>query len=78
MNSKRPFRIGVTPDFATQGGGVLEPGIEEVLKPAPGVVWEYMPDTAGVAMPDVLNRYDAAIVLDYHFPAESFRGVERP
>ena len=26
---------------------------------------------------DILNGYDAALVLDYRFPAESFRGVER-
>lgn len=77
MTAKRPFRIGITPDFVTQVKGVLDPGIEEVLKPAPGVEWEYMPETAGVAEPEVLNRYDAAIVLDYHLPAESFRGVER-
>jgi len=25
----------------------------------------------------IIDRYDAAIVLDYRFPAESFRGVER-
>ncbi len=77
MSGNKPFRIGITPDFVTQVAGVIDPGIEEVLKPAPGVEWEYMPDTGGVAAPEVLNRYDAAIVLDYRFPAESFRGVER-
>lgn len=73
----QPFRIGITPDFATQASGTLDSGIDEVLKVTPGVVWEYMPDTAGVAAPEVLSQYDAAIVLDYRFPAESFRGVER-
>lgn len=77
MSGKSPFRIGITPDFATQVAGVLDPGIEEILKPAPGVEWEYMPDTGGIAQPEVLNHYDAAIVLDYRFPAESFEGVER-
>lgn len=77
MSEKKTFRIGITPDFRTQVSGVLDPGIEEVLKPAPGIEWEYMPETAGVAAPEVLNRYDAAIVLDYRFPAESFEGVER-
>ena len=77
VSAKRPFRIGITPDFATQGREVLDLGIEKVLKLAPGVEWEYMPDTAGVAMPDVLNCYDAALVLDYRFPAGSFAGVER-
>lgn len=77
MTAKKPFRVGITPDFVTQVSGVLDPGIEEVLKPAPGIEWEYMPDTGGVASAHVLNRYDAAIVLDYRFPAASFRGVER-
>jgi len=36
-----------------------------------------MPDTAGVAFPDVLDRYDAVMAFDYRFPAESFRGVRR-
>jgi phosphoglycerate dehydrogenase-like enzyme len=77
VSGKTPFRIGITPDFVTQVSGVLDPGIEEVLKPATGVEWEYMPDTAGIAVAEILNRYDAAIALDYRFPAESFRGVER-
>jgi phosphoglycerate dehydrogenase-like enzyme len=77
VSGKSPFRIGITPDFVTQVAGVLDPGIEEILKPAPGVEWEYMPDTGGIAQPEVLNHYDAAIVLDYRFPAESFQGVER-
>lgn len=77
MGEKKLFRIGITPDFPAQVPGAIDPGIEEVLKPAPGVEWEFMPDTGGVADPEVLNRYDAAVVLDYKFPAESFRGAER-
>ena len=77
MSVKKAFRIGISPDFATQAPGLLDPGIEEVLKLSPGVEWEHMPDTSGVAVPEILNRYDAAIVLDYRFPAESFRGLER-
>ena len=42
---KRPFRVGVTHDFQTQAGGVIEPAIREVL---PDVEWEYMPDTGPV------------------------------
>ena len=77
MSVRETFRIGITPDFATQGTGMLDPGIDEVLKLAPGVEWELMPDTSGVAVPEILNRYDAAIALDYRFPAQSFRGLER-
>jgi phosphoglycerate dehydrogenase-like enzyme len=77
VGEKKLFRIGITPDFATQVQGAIDPGIDEVLRPAPGIEWEFMPDTGGVADPEILNRYDAAIVLDYRFPAESFRGVQR-
>ena len=77
MGEKKLFRIGITPDFETVMKGIIDPGIDAVLKPAAGIEWEFMPDTGGVADPEVLNRYDAAIVLDYRFPAASFRGVER-
>src|SRR5262245_3169843 len=36
-----------------------------------------MPDTAGVGVTEVLDRYDAVIGLDYRFPAESFCGIRR-
>ena len=77
MSSTSSFRIGITPDFETQAKGVLDPALAEVLDPAEGVVYEYMPDTAGVAVPEVLDAYDAVIVLDYAFPAASFRGLRR-
>jgi phosphoglycerate dehydrogenase-like enzyme len=73
----RIFRVGITPDFATEAKGLLEPTLVQILGPAQGVEWEVMPDTTGVAVADVLDRYDAVIVLDYHFTAESFRGVKR-
>lgn len=74
---KTQFRIGITADFVTVLPGILDAGIEQVLKPAAGLEWEYMPDTGGVAQPQILNQYDAAIVLDYRLPAESFAGVDR-
>ena len=77
MGDVKLFRIGITPDFATQLPGIIDPGIDEVFKPVAGLEWEFMPDTGGVADPVIIDRYDAAIVLDYRFPAESFRGVER-
>ena len=77
MTGERLFRVGITPDFATEAKGLLDPALVQILGPVQGVEWEVMPDTAGVAVADVLDRYDAVIVLDYHFTAESFRGVER-
>jgi phosphoglycerate dehydrogenase-like enzyme len=77
LTGKRLFRVGITPDFLTQAKGLLDPALDQVLRPVQGIEWEVMPDTAGVAVPDVLERYDGVIVLDYHFTAESFRGVQR-
>jgi len=77
MPSSELFRVGFTPDFGVQGKGLLDSAVAEVLAPENGVAWELMPDTAGVAVPEVLDRYDAVIALDQRFPAASFRGVER-
>ena len=71
---KQPFRVGVTHDFQTQAGGVIEPAIREVL---PDVEWEYMPDTGPVAQAGILDRYDAVLALGVYFLAESFAGVQR-
>jgi phosphoglycerate dehydrogenase-like enzyme len=71
------FRVGITPDFVTQGDGLLDRALAQVLRPVSGIACEMMPDTAGVAVADVLDRYDAVIALEYKFPAECFRGVQR-
>ena len=56
---------------------MLEPALAEILDPASCVNYDWMPDTAGVGVAEVLDRYDAVIALDYRFPAESFRGIRR-
>jgi phosphoglycerate dehydrogenase-like enzyme len=68
------FRVGVTHDFLTEAQGYIEPAIAEVL---PEAEWEFMPDTGRSARADVLERYDAVIVLGVAFPAESVAGVKR-
>ena len=75
--SETPFRVGITSDFETNAKGLLEPALAAVLDPVPGIEYELMPDTGGVGAPEVLDRYDAVIALDYRFPAESFVGLER-
>ena len=75
--TKTPFRVGVTADFETNAKGLLEPALAAVLDPIAGVEYETMPDTGGVGAPEVLDRYDAVISLDYRFPAASFVGLER-
>jgi hypothetical protein len=71
------FQIGITPDFLTHAAGLLEPALAEIFDPASGVKYDWMPDTAGVGVAEILDGYDAVIALDYRFPAESFRGVRR-
>jgi len=71
------FQVGITPDFLTRATGLLEPALAQVFDPVPGLAWEIMPDTAGVGVPEVLDRYDGVIGLEYRFPAESFRGIRR-
>src|ERR1700675_2390076 len=75
--SKTSFRIGITPDFESNAKGLLEPALAAVLDPVPGIEHERMPDTGGVGAPEVLDRYDAVIALDYRFPPESFVKLER-
>lgn len=71
------FRVGLTADFATQGKGLLDEALAEVLAPVPEIEYETMPGAGDVATAEVLDRYDAVIALDYRFPASSFRGLER-
>ena len=71
------FRVGITSDFETNAKGLLEPALAAVLDPVPGIQYELMPDTNSVGAPEVLDRYDAVIALDYRFPSESFVGLQR-
>src|SRR5260370_38005 len=75
--SKTSFRVGITSDFESNAKGLLEPALAAVLDPVPGIEHEVMPDTGGVGAPEVLDRYDAVIALDYGFPEKSFVGLER-
>lgn len=74
---KTPFRIGITSDFESNATGLLEPALAAVFDPVAGIEYETMPATGGVGAPEVLDRYDAIIALDYRFPAESFIGLKR-
>lgn len=75
--AKAPFRIGITPDFASEAKGVIEPALAAVLDPVAGIAYETMPETGGVGVAEVLDRYDAVIAYAHAFPAASFRGLER-
>jgi phosphoglycerate dehydrogenase-like enzyme len=56
---------------------LLDAALAALLHPLPGVQYELMPDTDGVATAAVLDRYDAVIALDYRFPAACFQGLQR-
>lgn len=71
------FRVGLTSDFGTQGRGLLDAALAELLEPEPGIQCELMEDTGGIAAAAVLDRYDAVIALDYRFPAACFENVRR-
>ncbi len=71
------FRVGLTSDFGTRGKGLLDAALSELLEPQPGLQYELMADTGGVAEAAVLDRYDAVIALDYRFPAACFQGLQR-
>lgn len=77
MPDRPQFRVGITADFASQASALLEPGLAGVLRPVSEIEYEVMPDTGGVAVAELADRYDAVIALDYVFSAESFRGVRR-
>src|SRR6266576_5689239 len=75
--NKTSFRVGITSDFESNAKGLLEPALAAVLDPVAGIEHEVMPDTGGIGAPEVLDRYDAVIALDYGFPAKSFVGLDR-
>lgn len=77
MQDRNLFRVGLTSDFRTRGKGLLDAALAEVLKPVPGVAFEFMQDTGGVAAAEVLDRYDAVVALDYRFPEACFRELRR-
>ena len=68
------FRVGITPDFATQAAGLLEPYLPEGLA---GAEWEVMPGEGDTARAETLDRYDAVIALALRLPSSSLAGLER-
>jgi len=70
--SETPFRVGITSDFETMPRACWSWRLPPCSTRFPGIEYELMPDTHGVGAPEVLDRYDAVIALDYRFPAESF------
>jgi hypothetical protein len=77
MRPKTIFRVGVTPDFETEATGVISPALVQMFGKTEDIEYETMPETGGIGIAEVLDRYDAVITFSYAFPAESFRGLKR-
>ncbi len=69
---KNPFRIGLTPDFYTDGKGTFEDLLERTQSAVPGLEFAPMPPV------DALASFDAIFALAIKVTAESLAGVSRP
>jgi phosphoglycerate dehydrogenase-like enzyme len=77
MANHRTFRVGITPDWGQQTFAALRQAIAEILEPLPHLEFEVMPDTGDVARAEIIDQYDANLVLGTAYPKESFEGVKR-
>ncbi len=72
------IRVGVSSDFQVEATGVLEPVLEEVFGPIPGLRYDFFPVVPGAAVaPEQIGDYDAVITLRPRFTAASLAGVNR-
>ena len=77
MSTSETFRVGFTADLVGDTKRSGENAAAQILDPLPNLEWDVLPDTGGVADPEIIDRYDALIVLGYDFPPEAFVGVKR-
>ena len=77
MAKPETFRVGFTADLVGDTRRSAENAAAKVLEPLPDLEWDVLPATGGAADPGVIDRYDALVVLGYHFPPEAFAGVKR-
>jgi len=75
----RPFRVGVTHEFAPgeHVGGWIEEPITELLSPLPELEWDFLPEMGREAVATELVNYDAVITAEPQWTAESVSGLER-
>jgi phosphoglycerate dehydrogenase-like enzyme len=70
------FKVGITHDFYIEAKGRFEAALEQKLTGVDGIVYEPMPAHA-VAVPEVIDQYDAIFALAVKFPRESLQGLQR-
>jgi len=71
------FKVGLTPDFQTDGAGLLEPILAAQFGSLPHIAYEFMADLSPEVRPEQLRDYDAVIALLRPFTAGSLAGAER-
>lgn len=70
--------VGVGHDLLTDVGAPFRQALLEKLNGACKVAWESMPPVPGnLATPDLLDRYEAVLVLGLRINEQSLHGVER-
>jgi phosphoglycerate dehydrogenase-like enzyme len=78
MAAKEKFRVGITHDWAERTESVLGPALREVFGPFPDIEYEVMPECADFKPSlEVVDRYDALLVLGYYFDRELLSKTKR-
>ena len=89
MSTTKTFRVGFTADLIGATKQSAESAAAKIFDPLPNLEWNILPATSGfspesswegasgVADPEIIDHYDALVVLGYHFPPEAFTGIKR-
>lgn len=78
MPSNEKFRVAITPEWGSRTDEMIGTALREVFGPHPDIEHELLPaHPEEIGVPEVIDQYDAIIVLSYGFPASSFRGLKR-
>ena len=78
MSTSEKFRVGITHDWADRTESVLGPVLREVFDPFPDIEYEVMPECSDLTPSlQVVERYDALLVLAYYFNRELLSQTKR-
>lgn len=78
MSTNDTFRVGITHDWADRTESVLSPALREVFDPIEGIEYEVMPECPdSTPLLEVVDRYDALLVLGYYFNRELLSKTKR-
>ena len=73
-----PFRIAISPDFASEARGQFEPVLESELGGIADLSWEVLPPAANKVIPaGALVGFDALFLLAYRATAQSLAGADQ-